>query len=138
MPVLADDVAVDIPDGRARMRVTDLVAQDQATIVNALTKYPGQRFPGYGVPAYLDFTIEWFHVLDRFRQRSRDLDFAGHYVQTRARARWTAVANATLTTDAQGRFVSFGTDPVRFEGMPSDETDFAVVGWELNGRYFPR
>jgi hypothetical protein len=137
LPIPADDVSHrGIEDGRARMKVTDLLAQDQAAQTNSFTRYPGQVFPGYGVPAYVDYTVDWFHVLDRYRLRNRKLDFAGHFVQTRARVRWNAVANASVMLDGQGQFKSFGTDPVRFEAAPSNKTAFAVLGRERNGRFF--
>lgn len=132
----SDDVAARIGAGRARMKVTGLLAQDQASQTNSFTRYPGQAFPGYGVPAYLDYTVDWFHVMDRYHQRDAKLDFAGHFVETKARVQWTALANGSVMLDHDGLFTGFGTDPIKFEATPSDETQFAVLGQERNGRYF--
>ncbi|MGH3098293.1 MAG: hypothetical protein ACRDMV_20100 [Streptosporangiales bacterium] len=136
--IASDAVDVDVGAGRARMAVTGLLAQDQATRVNAFTRYPGQRFPGYGAPAYLDYRVDWFDVVDRYRLRKQKLDFSGRFVQTHARVAWSAVQNATIVTDAHGAFASYGTDPVRFDGHSSRETVFAVLGRERNGRFFHR
>jgi hypothetical protein len=97
------------------MDITNVEVQDYHTIVNALQD-------GASVPASVSFHIRWHGVKQRVRIRDTSNDFAGRFIEDTATIAWSA-------REAGFRFVS---DPAS-----TSTTEFALIGQERNGRFFP-
>ena len=97
------------------MDITDVEVEDYHTIANALQD-------GASEPARVSFHLRWHGVKQRVRVRDTSNDFAGRFIEDTAEIGWSA-------REAGFRFVS---DPAR-----TSTTEFALIGQESNGRFFP-
>ena len=121
VPIPDDSVDVNPGAGRATYEVKNLHTLDFHDFVN------DSLLHGPSFPTILSFRIEWRgDVTGRETIRNADKGFAGEFVYTSATMEWTA----DEPTRAGGtRYVS---DPAG-----TSHSDFAVVGHERNGVFFP-
>lgn len=118
MPIPSHSLEVQPRTGQARLRLRDFALEDAFTIPNALFGDPGNR-----VPAVVSFDLEWDGGGRRVKVSDYDTDFAGDFVTGPARIQWSA-------RNDQG--FRFHSDPAA-----SSRTEFAYVGRERNGEFFP-
>jgi len=111
-----DSVRVNPGAGEAIYKVSNLAVEDYGTLDNAINGLPG-------VPATVSFEVRWSGVDDRLNIKDRDAGFGGEFVRGRAQMRWSA---------AVGPYV-FQSDPI-----DTSFSDFATLGTERNGVFFPR
>ena len=78
---------------------------------------------GAGVPATVSFEVRWSGVDQRLNIKNPDAGFGGEYVRGSAQMEWSAVV---------GHY-SFQSDP-----LDTSSSDFASLGTERNGVFFPR
>ena len=76
-----------------------------------------------GVPASVSFEVRWSGVGQRVNIKNPDARFGGEYVRGSAQMEWSAVV---------GHY-SFQSDP-----LGTSSSDFASLGTERNGVFFPR
>ena len=75
------------------------------------------------VPATVSFTVRWFGVLERVKVVNPDNGFAGQFIRNSAQMEWSASVG-------DYEFVSAPAS--------TSASDFAEIGEERNGVYFPR
>jgi hypothetical protein len=78
---------------------------------------------GAGVPATVSFEVRWSGVDQRLNIKNPDASFGGEYVRGSAQMEWSAIV---------GNY-SFQSDP-----LDTSSSDFASLGTERNGVFFPR
>ena len=108
-------VRVDLEDARASMLVSSLEVEDYHDINNALADGPS-------VPARVWYQIHWRGVQKRITVRDPVNQFFGRYIEDTATVGWRA----------ERRGVRFVSDPAR-----TSITEFALIGRERNGVFFP-
>jgi hypothetical protein len=111
----AESVTIDLPEGEARMRGTDIDFVDFGTLDNALRH-------GDADPASASFHVVWGGAGKAFRLRDKTNRFEGVFREA------TAVINYTAETESGFRFTS---GPAK-----ASQTVFAVIGHERNGVFF--
>jgi hypothetical protein len=116
MAIPPDSVHTNPGAGDAVYKVSNLQIDDFGDFNNALSG-------GAGVPATVSFEVRWSGVDQRVNIKNPDAGFGGNYVRGRAQMEWSAVV---------GNY--------RFESDPLDtsSSDFASLGTERNGVFFPR
>jgi hypothetical protein len=111
-----DSVTVNPGAGRAIYRASDLQVADYGTIDNAFSGLEG-------VPATVSFEERWSGIDQRLSIKDRDARFGGEFVRGSAQKAWSAVVGDFL----------FESDP-----LETSSSDFASLGTERNGAFFPR
>jgi len=111
-----DSVKVNPGAGRAIYQASDLQIEDYGTIENAFNGLDG-------VPATVSFEVRWSGVDQRLTIKDRVAGFGGEYVRGSAQMAWSAVVGDNL----------FESDP-----LETSSSDFASLGTERNGAFFPR
>lgn len=111
-----DSVRVTPGAGDAIYKVTGLGLRDFGDIGSAFNGAPG-------VPATVSFEVRWTGVEQRVHVTDASAGFAGEFVRGRAQMAWSAVVGD----------YSFQSDP-----LETSSSDFASLGIERNGDYFPR
>lgn len=114
--VSPDAVVARPASGDAVYKVKDLVIRNYPDFGTALSGDPG-------VPATVSFEVRWFGVDQRLNIQDRDTGFGGEFVRGQAKMAWTATV---------GNF-RFESDPIE-----TSSSDFAELGTERNGVFFPR
>jgi len=102
--------------GDAVYQVSNLQIEDYGDFNNSLGG-------GAGVPATVSFEVHWSGVDQRLNIKNPNARFGGEYVRGSAQMEWSAVA---------GHY-SFQSDPLN-----TSSSDFASLGTERNGVFFPR
>jgi hypothetical protein len=102
--------------GKAVYQVSNLAVEDFTTLDNAFNGGPG-------VPATVSFEVRWSGVDERVNLKDEDARFGGEFVRGRTQMRWSAAVG-----------------PYVFEsgGIETSFSDFATLGTERNGVFFPR
>jgi hypothetical protein len=108
-------VMVNLDRARARMHVSALEVEDYHDLFNALADGPS-------VPARVWFDIRWHGVNRRVSIRDATNRFAGRYIED----------TATISWRAEERGARFRSDPAS-----TSVSEFAVIGRERNGVFFP-
>jgi hypothetical protein len=106
-------VRVDLGAGSASLHVADLDIEDYHDVLNALIDGPS-------VDASVSFDISWSGAGERVKIRNRTTGFAGEYVRNCATLVWSASESG----------FNFKSDPLA--------SDFAAIGKERNGVFFPQ
>jgi hypothetical protein len=117
-----DSVDVNFGNGFASLEGTKVPIDDYGNIANALLG--GGPAP---VPGLVSFTVEWSGVDERVKIRNTDPPlegggFAGEFIRNDAQMEWTAVVGN----------LKFVSDP-----LETSSSDFAEIGRERNGAFFP-
>ena len=102
--------------GEAIYKVKNLVIRNFPDFNTALSGDPG-------APAVVSFEVRWFAVEERLNLKDETTGFGGAFVRGQARMAWTARVGQYL----------FESDPIE-----TSSSDFAELGTERNGSYFPR
>jgi hypothetical protein len=105
-------VHVAFPDAIATMEVSDLAAQDQFDIFNALSCGPS-------APAVVSFDVDWGPALDRYQASDAAQDFTARGWLTDSAMSWTAESAGAS-----------------YESVGDAASVFALVVKERNGRFF--
>ena len=113
-------VNVNLGRGLATMQAANVEIEDYGTIGNALSGGPG-------IPGTVSFTVVWSGVMQRINIRNTDSPlvgggFAGEFVRGVAQMAWTATVGDLM----------FASDP-----LATSSSDFAEIGHERNGVFFP-
>ncbi len=116
IPVAADSVDVNPGAGTATLQVRNVATRDFHDTVNDLKHGPS-------VPATASFAVQWQGVLERVKIRDTTHGFAGEFVNNRATMTWSA-------SEAAFTFVS--------DAASTSHSEFAAVGHERNGQFFPQ
>jgi hypothetical protein len=117
-----DSVQVNPGAGNAIYRVTGLRIGDYGN-------FDGSFGNGPSTLATVSFEVRWSGVGQRTHITDLDARFAGEFVRGQARMAWSAVVN-----DKYGvPLYEFRSDPI-----DSSTSDFASLGTERNGAFFPR
>jgi hypothetical protein len=116
MAIPSNSVFTNPGAGEAVYRVSNLAIQDYGDFNNALGG-------GVGTPAIVSFEVRWSGVDQRLNIKNPDARFGGEFVRGSARMEWSAVI---------GNY-SFQSDPIE-----TSSSDFASLGKERNGAFFPR
>jgi len=111
-----DSVRVNPGNGSAIYRVTDLNIADYVN-------FDGSFGNGPSTPARVSFEVRWSGVDQRLNINDPIARFDGEFVRGRARMAWSAVV---------GDF-EFRSDPIE-----TSSSDFASLGTERNGSFYPR
>jgi hypothetical protein len=116
--VPSDSVQVHLGDGTAKMSVSGLMLEDYFSLGNALSG-------GDGVPATVNYTIQWFGPTNRVRVGGATTSFAGKFVVNSATIAWSASRPATASTPE----FTFKSDEAPTTSL------FALIGHERNGAF---
>jgi hypothetical protein len=108
-------VHADLDHARARMHVSDFEVEDYHDLFNALQDGPS-------IPARVWFDIRWSGVSRRVSIRDVTNRFSGRYIEDTATVSWRA----------EERGARFRSDPA-----DTSTSEFAVIGRERNGVFFP-
>jgi hypothetical protein len=111
-----DSVRTNPGAGDAVFKVKDLQIADYGDFNNAFGGGPG-------TPATVSFEVRWSGVDERLNIKDPDARFGGEFVRGRAQMAWSAVVGD----------LSFQSDP-----LETSFSDFAELGKERNGVFFPR
>ena len=111
-----DSVRVRPGDGDAIYRVTNLKIADYGN-------FDGSFGNGPSTPATVNFEVRWSGVNQRLTIADPVARFGGEFVRGRAQMAWSAIV---------GDF-EFRSDPIE-----TSTSDFASLGIERNGSFFPR
>jgi hypothetical protein len=107
-----DSVSVSPGKGIATMDVSDLAAQDQFNIFNALSCGPS-------APAVVSFDVDWGPALERYQASDAAQDFTARGWLTDSAMSWTAESAGAS-----------------YESVGDAASVFAIVVKERNGRFF--
>ena len=113
-------VKVELGKGEATLQATDVPIFDYGDITNAL--FGGGPPP---IPGIVSFKIVWRGVQQRKNIRNTDPTFggfAGEFVRNSAQMEWSATVGD----------LEFVSDP-----LSTSSTEFAQIGRERNGAFFP-
>ena len=102
--------------GEAIYKVENLLIADFGNFDNSFGGAPG-------TPAVVSFEVRWSGVDQRLSIKDEASRFGGEFVRGRAQMAWSAVV---------GNY-SFRSDP-----LETSSSDFASLGEERNGTFFPR
>jgi hypothetical protein len=116
MAVPPGSVEVQPGAGRAVFKGTHLLVQDYGDFNNALNNGPS-------LPATVSFEVRWSGVDQRLNIKNPVDGFGGEFVRGSAQMEWSAIV---------GQY-SFQSDP-----LETSSSDFASLGTERNGVFFPR
>lgn len=111
-----DSVQVNPGAGRATYAATAIGIEDYGSLDNAFNGLPG-------VPAIVSFEVQWFGVEERRNIKDPDARFGGEFVRGSAQMAWSALVGD----------YTFQSDP-----LETSSSDFASLGTERNGVFFPR
>lgn len=120
LPFAAADIDVHLGRGSASVEVSNYPIIDYPDIVNALAG------PGVGTRGSISYKVKWSGVDQRVNIRNTDRTFggfAGEFVRNAAQIEWTAHAGDHV----------FVSDP-----LATSKSDFAEIGHERNGVFFPQ
>ena len=125
VPIPHDSVHVDVDDGTAMYQVHDFSTVDFHDFVN------DAEFHGANTPTTLSFRIEWGGpITGRRNVEDTSNGFAGDFVFNSATMVWSASEpNRPAIWGGPAMYVS---DPAN-----TSHSDFAMVGHERNGVFFP-
>ena len=116
MRIPDDSVSVNPGAGNAIYQVTDAHIEDYGDFDAALSGAPG-------TPATVSFEVRWSGVDQRVNIKDPVAGFGGEFVRGSAQMSWSAVV---------GDF-AYESDP-----LDTSSSDFASMGTERNGVFFPR
>jgi len=102
--------------GSAVYQVTNAPVQDFGSIPQSLGGAPG-------TPATVSFDVRWSGVDQRLNIKDAAAGFGGEFVRGRAQMSWSALIGD----------YAYQSDP-----LESSSSDFASLGTERNGVFFPR
>lgn len=111
-----DSVEVHPGAGSATYRVRDLSIADYVN-------FDGSFNNGPSTPATVSFEVRWSGVDQRLNIKDDAARFGGEFVRGRAQMEWSAVVGD----------LEFRSDP-----LAASSSDFASLGTERNGTFFPR
>ena len=111
-----DSVQVNPGDGRAIYAASELEIEDYGSLDNSFRGLPG-------VPATVSFEVHWSGVGERLNIKDPVSRFGGEFVRGSAQMAWSAVVGD----------YTFQSDP-----LETSTSDFASLGTERNGVFFPR
>jgi hypothetical protein len=111
-----DSVRVNPGDGSAIYRVSNLQIAD-------FGNFDGTFGNGPSTPATVSFEVRWSGVDQRVSIKDPNARFGGEFVRGRAQMAWSAVIGD----------LEFRSDPIG-----TSSSDFASLGTERNGSFFPR
>lgn len=109
-------VRVNPGEGKAIYQATELQIQDFGDFNTALSGAPG-------TPATVSFDVRWSGVDKRVNIKDPASGFGGEFVRGRAQMSWSAVVGDN----------AYQSDP-----LETSSSDFASMGTERNGAFFPR
>jgi hypothetical protein len=117
-----EGIDVHLGKGVASMQATNVPIDDYGDIGNALLG--GGPAP---IPGRVAFTVEWRGVSKRVNIRNTNPPasgggFAGEFIRNAAQMQWTATVGDLM----------FFSDP-----LTTSSSDFAEIGHERNGSFFP-
>jgi len=115
-PVWGDSVQVNPGAGRAIYSASEIEIEDYGSLNNAFNGLPG-------VPATVSFEVHWSGVGERLNVKDPVARFGGEFVRGSAQMAWSAVVGD----------YTFQSDP-----LETSSSDFASLGTERNGVFFPR
>lgn len=116
MQIPDESVTVNPGAGRAIYRARDLQISD-------FGDFGGSFSNGPSTPATVSFEVRWSGVDQRVNLKDPVAQFGGEFVRGRAQMEWSAIV---------GDF-EFRSDPIE-----TSSSDFASLGTERNGSFFPR
>ena len=116
MRIPDDSVRVNPGAGRAIYRATGLQIADFGNFDGSLNNGPS-------TPATVSFEVRWSGVDQRLNIKDSVARFGGEFVRGHAQMEWSAIV---------GDF-EFHSDP-----LETSSSDFASLGTERNGTFFPR
>ena len=116
LPVPQESVQTNPGAGKAVYAVSEVDVKDYGNIGNAFAG-------GAGAPATVSFEVRWSGVNDRVNIKDPVARFGGEFVRGQAQMAWTADVGA----------YHFQSDPIE-----TSSSDFATLGTERNGVFFPR
>jgi hypothetical protein len=102
--------------GTAVYQATNAQVQDFGSIPQSLSGAPG-------APATVSFDVRWSGVNQRLNIKDAAAGFGGEFVRGRAQMSWSAVVGD----------YAYQSDP-----LETSSSDFASLGTERNGVFFPR
>jgi hypothetical protein len=111
-----DSVQVNLGQATARMALTDYAIPDYHDFVNFANNGPF-------LPGMVTFDVEWSGVLQRVKDRIPAQGYAADFLYDTAAISWSG---------QQGDF-TFASDPAS-----TSTSQFAAIGHERNGRFFPQ
>lgn len=111
-----DSVQVNPGAGRAIYRADDIEIADYGNFGNSFGGGPGQL-------AIVSFEVRWAGVKDRLNIKDESARFGGEYVRGSAQMQWKARIGD----------IEYVSDPIE-----TSFSDFASLGTERNGVFFPR
>jgi len=116
MRIPDDSVRVEPGEGSAVYKVANLPVADFGDIESSFNG-------ASGTPAIVSFEVRWDGVDERLHVTDSAAGFAGEFVRGQARMAWSAVVGD----------YSFESDP-----LETSSSEFATLGTERNGDFFPR
>jgi hypothetical protein len=122
IPLPDDSVEVQLGKGSASLQAFDVPVFDYGNLNNALMGPPPSPLPTGSVSA----TVVWSGVQQRVNIRNTDPvfgGFAGEFIRNKAQMEWTATVGD----------YTFVSDP-----LATSSSEFAEIGHERNGSFFPR
>jgi len=116
MRLPSNSVQVNPGAGRATYKADNLEIEDYGDFGNALGGSPG-------VPATVSFEVRWSGVGERLNIKDESARFGGEFVRGSAQMAWSATVGD----------YAYQSDPIE-----TSFSDFASLGTERNGAFFPR
>ena len=116
IPISPDRVQVDLDNAAASYEINGLQTLDFRDTDNDLKHGPS-------VPATASFRVEWSGINKRVKIRDRVNGFAGQFIEATATIEWSAKEDG----------LSFVSEPAE-----TSHTEFAMIGHERNGVFFPQ
>lgn len=111
-----DNVQVNPGAGEAAYKVENLHIKDFGNFGNS---FGG----GASIPAVVSYEVRWSGVEQRLNLKDPVAQFGGEFVRGHARMQWSAIVGD----------YAFQSDP-----LDTSSSDFASLGTERNGSFFPR
>jgi len=116
MRLPSTSVQVNPGAGRAIYKADNLEMEDYGDFGSAIGGNPG-------VPATVSFEVRWSGVGERLNIKDESARFGGEFVRGNAQMAWSAIAGD----------YAYQSDPIE-----TSFSDFASLGTERNGAFFPR
>jgi hypothetical protein len=116
---------VDLEEGEARYRMSDVRMRDYATLANALFGR-GVGLPGPSVPSTVSWDLRWHNVTGRGTTTDAAIPFRLNYKTTNAHLDWSMTSgDRTFRSDPNGQ-----TTAVAFIGDERNGVFFSASGGE--------
>jgi len=121
--ISADNIVTHFGEGTATLQFNNVALFDWVTLANSLTN--GALVPGTPANATMSATIQWRHVIRRFKVHDTTHGFGGQFIENRATFQ-------VSTQNADGSSFSGTAD----SAIPTAFGNFAEIGHERSGAFF--